>query len=168
MPNRNVIQTYGFSNPEAQGMYGDEPEVEESRLNGDQCGGCSFFAPFNSDYGLCAHPESRHRLETVFEHFSCPSHQPEGWGPHSFSKDSRCICGGSDDIDTPARAPLHAILDEALATDREQAVETLVERLISSKLVTSIVKEALDDVFGGRELRAQLMSVLAEHEKRFP
>lgn len=98
--NINTIATDRFSNPESCDLYfaqwPDEPACESQYENGDQCGGCSFFAPFNSDYGLCAHPKSRHHLETVFEHFTCPAYVQEGWGPHSFSadKDLHCRCGG--------------------------------------------------------------------------
>jgi hypothetical protein len=44
------------------------------------------------DWGLCCHPRSRHFAETTFEHFTCPSQTPEGWGPHSFSDDPEFHC----------------------------------------------------------------------------
>jgi len=98
---RNAIVTTDFSNPATDEMYRarwpDEPELKErAEERGEQCGGCSFFAPFNADYGLCCHPRSRHHLETVFEHFTCPVYEQEGWGPHSFTtvKDYHCRCNG--------------------------------------------------------------------------
>lgn len=100
--NRNAIVTAAFSSAASEavyrGMWPDEPATRERYENGEQCGGCSFFAPFDSDWGLCAHPESRHHLETVFEHFTCPAHVNEGWGPHSFTADAEfhCRCGGGD------------------------------------------------------------------------
>jgi hypothetical protein len=102
--NRNRIVTTEWSNMESRSLYSshwaNEPSIFEQYENGDQCGGCSFFAPFNSDWGLCCHPKSRHHLETVFEHFTCPVHVREtnsGWGPHSFSEDPEhhCRCGGA-------------------------------------------------------------------------
>jgi hypothetical protein len=91
--NRNVIETETWSNHESERRYVDhwpeEPDLYTRYEDGEQCGGCSFFAPFNSDYGLCCHPESRHHLETVFEHFTCPVYVGEGWGAHSFSKERR-------------------------------------------------------------------------------
>lgn len=87
--NTNRIVTDRFSNPESEKLYRehwpDEPSTyTELYEQGKQCGGCSFFAPFNSDWGLCCRSESRHHLETVFEHFTCPQYIHEGWGPHSF------------------------------------------------------------------------------------
>jgi len=61
-----------------------EPAVRQRYESGEQCGGCAFFAPFNYDWGLCGHSASRHVTETVFEHFTCPEYEHEGWGPHSF------------------------------------------------------------------------------------
>jgi hypothetical protein len=96
----NHIRTDGWSNPESRGLYEDgwpgEPDCRDRHARGDQCGGCTFFAPLNTDWGLCANPASRHHLETVFEHFTCPAQVPEGWGPHSFSADpcNHCRCGG--------------------------------------------------------------------------
>lgn len=87
--NSNHIVTDRFSNPESEKMYhehwANEPETYISLYQeGYQCGGCAFYALFNSDWGLCCHPDSRHHLETVFEHFTCPNHVDDGWGPHSF------------------------------------------------------------------------------------
>ena len=99
--NTNRIITDDWSNPDSARLFRrrwpDEPAVreqcEEAAL---QCGGCSFFAKFNMDWGLCCHPASRHHLETVFEHFTCPSFVDEGWGPHSFTEheEFHCKCGG--------------------------------------------------------------------------
>ncbi len=88
--NKNRIITNNFSNPDTKRMYDrqwpDEPLLQKSYQKGDQCGGCAYFAPLNEDWGICCHPKSRHHLETVFEHFTCPTYASEGWGPHSFSK----------------------------------------------------------------------------------
>jgi hypothetical protein len=96
--NANHIVTEGFSNPESEKLYRSawpgEPQLKRQCEDGGQCGGCAWFAPFNADWGLCCHPVSRHRLETVFEHFTCGSYAAEGWGPHSFSDFRRCRCGG--------------------------------------------------------------------------
>jgi hypothetical protein len=87
--NKNQIVTDAFSNPESEKLYktlwADEPEIAENfHFNGRQCGGCSFYGKFNSDWGLCCNPKSRHHLETVFEHFTCPNQVNEGWMSHSF------------------------------------------------------------------------------------
>lgn len=98
--NRNTIITDHWSNPDTRKLldanWPAEPGCQKQHENGDQCGGCSFYVPFNADYGLCAHPKSRHQLETVFEHFTCPAYVQEGWGPHSFTEDKsfHCRCGG--------------------------------------------------------------------------
>lgn len=98
--NSNQIVTNRWSNPQSERAYAGgwpgEPDLKCKADEGDQCGGCSFFAPFNEDFGLCCHPASRHHLETVFEHFTCPAYTPEGWGPHSFTadKDHHCRCAG--------------------------------------------------------------------------
>lgn len=72
------------------------PELQRHSENGDQCGGCSFFAAFNADWGLCCHTQSAHHVETVFEHFTCRHFVRECCGPHGFSKDRQfhCRCGG--------------------------------------------------------------------------
>lgn len=98
--NRNVIVTREFSNADSERMYKsgwpDEPATRALYDDGLQCGGCSFYAKFDPDWGLCAHAASRHHLETVFEHFTCPAHVNEGWGPHSFTPDAdfHCRCHG--------------------------------------------------------------------------
>ena len=100
--NRNAIVTTAFSSATSEQMYKanwpDEPATRELYTEGIQCGGCSFFAKFNSDWGLCANAKSRHHLETVFEHFTCPAHVNEGWGPRSFRENPafHCRCGGVD------------------------------------------------------------------------
>jgi hypothetical protein len=85
----NHIITDDWSNDDSKRLYElhwpEEPTIKHQYEEGQQCGGCSFFAPFNSDWGLCCHAASRHHLETVFEHFTCPAFVNEGWGPHSFS-----------------------------------------------------------------------------------
>jgi len=87
--NANRIITDRFSNPASEAMYQahwpNEPEIAEQFYgSGKQCGGCSFFAPFDEDWGLCCHPASRHHLETVFEHFTCPAYVDDGWDAHHF------------------------------------------------------------------------------------
>ncbi len=77
--NRNVIRTEGYSNSDTKTLY--EKCSIDCQL---QCGGCSYYAIFNADWGLCCNPESRFHLETVFEHFGCKKNVPEGRGAHSF------------------------------------------------------------------------------------
>lgn len=103
MTNRNQIITDDFSNPRSEALYRaewpDEPEIFAQYEDGQQCGGCAFYAPFNADYGLCCNTTSRHVLETVFEHFTCPSHVNQGWGAHSFHEPFVTCdhCGGFGD-----------------------------------------------------------------------
>lgn len=98
--NRNTIITTDFSNLTTKTLYHqrwkDDPKLRHLYENGAQCGGCSFYAPFNTDYGLCCHPQSPHVMETTFEHFACLAYVDEGWGPHSFSVDEarKCHCQG--------------------------------------------------------------------------
>lgn len=100
MTNENKIKTGGFSCATSERLYRDgwpeEPACKAMYKNGLQCGGCSFFAPLNDDWGICCHPKSRHFTETVFEHFTCPSCVNEGWGPHSFREDPADHCRGND------------------------------------------------------------------------
>lgn len=85
--NQNVIVVGGFSNPASLNVYNlrwpNETKILQKYMQRHQCGGCTYYAKFNS-YGLCCSPHSRHRLETVFEQFSCVDQQEEGWYGHSF------------------------------------------------------------------------------------
>jgi len=101
--NENRVVTDRFSHQASERLYRDcwpaEPQCREQCEQGQQCGGCSFYAKFNADYGLCCNRTSRHFTETVFEHFTCPAYVHEGWGPHSFSEHAEfhCRCGGEPD-----------------------------------------------------------------------
>lgn len=87
--NQNQIIIEHWSNEASERLYRshwpEEPALRCQCEEGLQCGGCSFFAPFNCDYGLCCHAASRHHLETVFEHFTCATFVNEGWEAHSFT-----------------------------------------------------------------------------------
>ncbi len=87
--NANSIITGDWSNPDSEHLYRShwpqEPEVAELYEEGQQCGGCAFYAVFNADFGLCCHAGSRHHLETVFEHFTCAVTVQGSWNTHSFS-----------------------------------------------------------------------------------
>lgn len=112
--NQNRIVTDYWSNPASRELYEanwpDEPACRKQSYYGQQCGGCSFYAAFNTDWGLCAHRKSRRYLETVFEHFTCPTQVPEGWGPHNFSEDTQdhCLCRGEADYWGPIVAAFEA------------------------------------------------------------
>ncbi|HBM15847.1 MAG TPA: hypothetical protein DD381_05845 [Lentisphaeria bacterium] len=82
--NTNKILTFGFSNRVTYWEY--EKKHAKYGWIEFQCGGCSFFAPFNCDYGLCCYTKSRFFKETVFEHFGCEKYIHEGWGKHSFNE----------------------------------------------------------------------------------
>jgi len=88
--NQNQIITDRWSDDDSQRLYQlhwpDEPALKHQYEEGQQFGGCAFFAPFNFDWGLCCHAKSRHHLETVFEHFTCGSLVNEGWEAHSFNE----------------------------------------------------------------------------------
>jgi hypothetical protein len=98
--NINQIITDNWSSQTSRQLYEsrwlNDPLSLQNYENGQQCGGCSFYAKFNSDWGLCCHKKSKHYLETVFEHFTCPTYVDEGWGPHSFTelREFHCRCGG--------------------------------------------------------------------------
>lgn len=109
--NQNVIRIDGWSNPVSAAAYAgrwqESPELRRQYELGAQCGGCSFFAPFNADWGLCCHAQSCHHLETVFEHFTCENFVGEGWGPHSFTDDVEfhCRCRSGVEEATEDREP---------------------------------------------------------------
>ena len=85
--NQNRVVTDRWSNPESRWLYEEhwpgEPDIYAQYQAGGQCGACSFYAKFNSDWGLCCNPRSRHVTETVFEHFTCPVLVNEGWEAHA-------------------------------------------------------------------------------------
>jgi hypothetical protein len=76
--NKNQIVTDAFSCRASQKLldleWPGEPEVLRQRDKGFQCDSCSSYVAFNRDWGLCSNSRSRHYLETVFEHFTCPSY----------------------------------------------------------------------------------------------
>jgi hypothetical protein len=88
--NSNRVTIDCWSDDDSRHLYElqwpNEPALQQQYFEGRQCGGCSFFAPFNFDWGLCCNAKSRHHLETVFEHFTCNSYVHEGWNTHSFSE----------------------------------------------------------------------------------
>ena len=106
--NENRIVTAGFSNPDSERRYrnqwSDEPKLGAQYEEGGQCGGCAYFAPFNSDWGLCCNGESRHMTETVFEHFTCSALVDEGWGAHSFSGSPRARRDNAGDVEADPHA----------------------------------------------------------------
>ena len=51
-----VVRDYWSSVSSSQlhlARWPSEPDVRRRYENGEQCGGCAFFAPFNYDWGLC-------------------------------------------------------------------------------------------------------------------
>jgi hypothetical protein len=90
--NHNRIQTRGFSNPASEKAYrlrwpGD-PRAAALYGRSAHCLSCSFYAVFNSDWGLCCNPLSAQYLETIFEHFTCRMQVDEGES-HSFHWEPR-------------------------------------------------------------------------------
>lgn len=51
--------------------YAEEVANEGGRL---QCGGCRYFAAFDSNYGLCCNVKSNMDGRVTFEHAGCPQH----------------------------------------------------------------------------------------------
>jgi hypothetical protein len=86
--NANKVVTDGFSNPDSefefQNGYPSDSKARELAAESYQCGGCSYFAPLNADYGMCCNSKSPCHLETVFEHFTCSEIDIESWAYHSF------------------------------------------------------------------------------------
>jgi hypothetical protein len=80
--NENRIVTGTWSNEASRALYEqgwpDHRELRTLYEEGSQCGGCSFFAPFNASWGLCANERSPCYLETVFEHYVCGEYAGEG------------------------------------------------------------------------------------------
>lgn len=118
--NRNHIENRTFSNEETAKLFKEKGAPE------NQCGGCSFFAPLNGDWGLCLNPESAFLQETVFEHFGCEAVSVEGWGPHAFTSDSsaHCWCGG----ETP---------EEKVKTDALVLAEALEKLLLDGGMISA-------------------------------
>ena len=96
----NIIKTDGFSNINSEELYQlkwpNDKEAQKLYSEGVQCGACSFFAELNADWGICCRPESKHHLETVFEHFTCTQIVHEGWRAHSFTDDEEFHCTCTD------------------------------------------------------------------------
>lgn len=130
--NTNQLVTDRFSNAESEALYKSqwraEPSLAEQYRAGRQCGGCTYFAPFNADFGLCCGRPSRHFAETVFEHFTCPSQVNEGWGPHSFCSDPEfmCRCHGEPVYESIASV-LAVVGDDTRQADLEEHLRVLRE-----------------------------------------
>jgi hypothetical protein len=94
--NDNRVRTDSYSNLASYRLFEEnwpnDPKSRKLYRIGFQCGGCSFFASFNKDWGLCCNLKSHHFTETVFEHFTCLAQVNEGWGPHSFTADQKYHC----------------------------------------------------------------------------
>jgi len=86
----NHVELSRFSNPKSKLLYEQEwpadKKAHQLYHQGMQCGGCSFFAPLNADWGLCCFKKSEHFTETVFEHFTCSKYVHESWDSHSFKE----------------------------------------------------------------------------------
>lgn len=79
--NRNQIVTDGWSNEDSElrfrGNWPGEPDVRRRHREGQWCGGCPFYVPFNGRWGLCTNQQSRHHLETVLCQFTCEQYAGE-------------------------------------------------------------------------------------------
>jgi hypothetical protein len=76
--NANRIITDGFSCRASEQRYRrlwpDEPATRRLYDTGRACLSCVYYAEFHTDWGLCRNSKSRHHLETLFEHFTCPTY----------------------------------------------------------------------------------------------
>lgn len=114
--NKNHIVTRGFSNQATAHLY-----RELCRKDGwieNQCGGCSYYAEFNADWGLCCNPNARFHLETVFEHFGCEKTVPEGWEAHSFQDKP---CHNVDDLTELLRRSME-VMEQAILAKRHRSL----------------------------------------------
>ena len=142
--NRNQVVTDAFSSPDAKRLYKErwpeEPELRE-KAEGEclQCGGCSFYAKFNSDWGLCSNADSRHHLETVFEHFTCGAHVNEGWAPHSFTEfeEFQCKCGGGPPPEVCSAVLSHCA--SCTGSDADDVLRQISEFLLQGDRLSRLV-----------------------------
>ena len=132
--NLNTIRQDGFSNPDSEQLYKngwpDEPHLAEQCEDGGQCGACSFYAPFNDDWGLCCNSKSQHHLETVFEHFTCPALARESWGSHSFTSDERAFCRCGSYTPLPPQTDLICLM---VKTEGDNGVRVRVTLEVNSQ-----------------------------------
>jgi hypothetical protein len=139
--NQNSIITEGFSNPESETEYvskfPSDPKARDLCEEGYQCGGCSYYAEFNADYGLCCNSDSKHHLETVFEHFTCSQIDIESWDYHTFGGGEITTSIPESELDTKiwevAENAVRALQSESFHWVDEEVVKA-VYRVLDSKI----------------------------------